>query len=284
MPQYIVWQVQTEVDARESNVPLEYLLNCPTTAQVPLTEWAETSTINLRVTTQLELSYDIAPGDQTYNNPTEFRAGTAAYSCNGYTFHRDYITFERQLHNYDLPPVSVAGAIASAPIVLEATANTRRSHAYSIATVGVCGSVEGSPIEPNPLPSSFSGTIGAGSICLAIEPGALELAQKPSIIDDAYSLDLNLADYFHSYSVSGICRAGFYLVVRTTLYYLHEIADLPYISVGIPLQGEAPFPVYTYACIDGTPVPSPTNQPCGPSEIRVVYNAAGNRRVICGGG
>lgn len=264
MPQQIIWQSSVITDATESQIPVPYDLDCPTTADIPLYLCWETGSISLRITTQLILEYTAEPNDQIFNNPTEYRGGTCAFKTNGYVYHRDYLTYALQLHNYDLPRISISGSLQAAPIVLRNSTNTLNSHAYSLADTVLCGQIE-EPPEGVPVPSNFSGSIGPGGICMRIIDGQKELVQIDSTDRDLGQLiTLDLSSYFHAYSISGIVRGGFRLTAITTLYALFENSGVNDLPRGKPLIGEAPYPVYGYSCSNGFPSPAPTNPPCLP--------------------
>lgn len=272
MPQQIIWQDSVAVDATSSNTPLNYDLFLPTTARIPLAGWFESATLNLRITTQLELNWIEEPKDQTFTNPTRYRGGMANFSTSGYVFDRCYLEFERQLHNYDLPPITIAGSAVALPITLARSSKAKSSHAYSIGDTRICGEIQDNPPVP-PLPDFFSGVIPAGSICLKIIHGQDEFEQlERRVVDPFYSLELNLANYFCSYAVQGVVNPGFSLQAITTLYFLYEQSGVAIVPAGTPIVGDAPFPAYGFTCAFGQPVGIPLNPPCPPGSIEIVLD------------
>lgn len=270
MPQEIIWQEEATVDARASNAPLSYDLYLPTAASIPLAGWFESATLNLRLTTQLELDWIREPYDQTYSNPTRYRAGVAHFCTSGYVFDRVPIEFERQLHNYDLPPITIAGSTAALPITLARTDRSLSDHAYSIGDIKICGTITDNPPVP-PLPDFFDGVAPAGTVCLRINKGADEFEQlERRVVDPFYSLDVDLASYFCSYAVRGIVNGGFRLRVITTLYFLYEESGVAIVPGGTPLTQAAGYPVYSFNCAFGQPSPAVTNPPCSP--VGVTYD------------
>lgn len=274
MPLQQVFSQQVEVDARGSSVPLEYRMNLPNLISVPLSMAWERGTLNLSLLTQSELYYDTEPSDQVFANPTEFRAGKINFQRNNYSYRREYLTYERQLFEEQLTPIAVTGTINAAPIVLRSTDKSLQYHAYSIADTKLCAAIEQTPGEL--APSYLDGTIPAASLCMRITPGQQEFIQVPATNYDQQFVAIDLDNYFHSYSISGVVIGGIRLVVRSTMYYLFENSGIEDTSTSVVIQGAGPVPAYGYTCNFGQPVPRPENPPCPPTLLRVNYPAFGD--------
>jgi hypothetical protein len=284
MTQQILWQSFHDVDARSSSSALDYQFFMPTTADIPLAGWFESAVLNLRYTLQLNLSFTGSPQKQTFYNPTQYAGGHISVQTNGYVVDDFGLKYERQLYNYDLPPIGIAGSAVALPITLRKTSNSGNEHFFSVSDIKVCGEITNTP-PPSPI-GYLDGTIPAGAICLKGIPGGMELDQiERRVQDPNYFLPINLDEYFHNFSLQGIIYAGFRLDVAATLYFLWEQSGVAIVPGGIVINGAAPFPVYGHTCAFGQPVPLPLNPPCIPVGVGGnIDPITGQPSAACGGG
>jgi hypothetical protein len=255
------------VDNSLGSIPLEYsrLLQSVYTLQESL--WFDIGEIQLQTRIRLELFEYGNPGrGARFLNPTSSQWGHMALVSDGYTQERVRIESQRQEILVKHPPIAIGGCRNTIPLNLGKTEASKKSHFYSIAEIPVCLKLEGLSTPP-PTPSIYygEGKIPEGTVCLSGDPGAefyVETNPWGAITNHEITIDRLQEGWVDE--LSGVLYPFTSMVIAIELQWPVVTNSQLLPTLSLPIQGDAPFPVYGYGCALGNPVPAPSNPPCPP--------------------
>jgi hypothetical protein len=267
---YILDSQQRTVSTVINDEPLAINLSLPPIPPIPEGLWFDTGEIQLQTRLRFDLTdYGNSGRDTRFHNPPRSKWGWVSLLSGGYVSEEIQLQFEKQTTTIVHPIVAIYKCRNSVPKVFNNTTESGDIHLYSIAETPLCLKAEGLSSPPgSPLILTGEGVLPAGSTCLRGHPAQIKLVEDNVWPANAYhSIVLSRLEEGWIDEIGVLLYPRSLLEITIDLLWSTTENQSPLPVLPLSLNGDAPFPIYSYGCALGVPVPSLTNPICQPGNM-----------------